>query len=1255
MPKGPSALKDTWTHHSSQGGHPVDVSQGLFASASPPPPLLEHELRQQRSRQPNSTDDGYARSAAPWDQGSDADRSPSQGDTDNVHDDEDDNDEVPQEAGQEDIGWLANGGDSGHLMNYDFALTRARPNAAANAFPVPKPQTSHKSHNLPALPSVSPLPSSSSIPEDPDNDSAEDRRPAVPAAEALSSEAMSQASELYEALGTSELVDAPVETLLLLYEYAKDLWSLPSDARTATDRVAVAHSKLGLSGAIDEYDGTVPVDAIDNAWILQALRVNTLEYMLLKQGLGDFGAVNAVGGTAHASLSGGSGAFGAARPAQSAAPEKKGRGSGGGRHQRSVFDCSPHELGLFQGSEMHEDGGVSGTVIAADFEAMRGVITECAYLAHADSRFKDKSSAFKGAPLLSSDLTLRNPMQMFGDGEKVKNSDYHTLLRFLLRRACDSGVRRHEGTVYKQIMSPPLRSADGARRRYPTHAWTPLCSMEEWVRRETAHGKSHAHWVIATSGGNLHSVVHELNAGIDSEFRRYVPDRHLFSFRNGILWGNGTHGPEFFYYGDPLIPSEWTSCHFHDTILPAQDLMAFMAPQPRFLQSVRASNAAVASERQRKRQRSSAAAPANPADPDPAEQQPAADVPRRRRARELTSSELNDWWRLPTPNFDSILRTQTDPKKNKRIRDVAEQEAVMKVAYATHGGRNFYDVREYDTWEFAPMVVGRAATGKSTWLDTIQKCYGVESVGVLANNANERFGLQNLLDKMLIVCYEMTEKFGLDQTQMQSMITGESVTAQRKNGDDVTVHKWKTPMLIAGNETAAYNDNSGSFARRLLQFFFDVALPSDAQDMTLSKRITEELPILLVKFMLAYRTFAARFGSHSLWSKKVPFYGAQDAETGEWIRTGIIAVLPQYYHDARERLAAASHPLTACLKSFPDLKVCVRKDKKIGMPWERFTRKVDEFMKEQNIRGSFKWTSEAKYAASLEVFGLTWGKLETWHKYNGENKGPGTDWIWGVMETSVLKELSLEDAPPLTRAEAELRANLQPADRVDAYRLDALRIAEAEERKTAAEAAAVAAAAAQQNGAAADGSSNPSQQLPPDVSDVVGDCGPDVFDMTAALQRLHTQDACAYEPAPFFDAEPAALEVMQNTRAMQRERARIAAIEAAARLEAARAEAAAACTASTAAPAGRAGSSLRPRGGTGSGLSAGSGLGTVARSSGVASPAAHSSGASVASAHSTSRAHSSARGSGSVSAQPVRNAAQLLPPQESLADYMNNS
>jgi phage/plasmid-associated DNA primase len=249
---------------------------------------------------------------------------------------------------------------------------------------------------------------------------------------------------------------------------------------------------------------------------------------------------------------------------------------------------------------------------------------------------------------------------------------------------------------------------------------------------------------------------------------------------------------------------------------------------------------------------------------------------------------------LPTPAFDSLLKFQNLPVD------------AQKMLYVMIG-RLRYPMNVHDRWQVVPFIKGMAGTGKSTIGKYVTEMFEFKDIGVLSSNMEEKFGIAALLNKFAWVCMEVKERFGLPQSEFQSMISGEHMSIPVKYGEaQATV--WDTPGLLLGNEMGNWLDAAGSMTRRLLIWEF-YRLVAEA-DPTLDLRLRQELGVFIRKVNEAYRSFTARYGDRDIW--KIPEAA--------------------YFMQTKARAKGAINPIV----SFIQTSEVVRLNVKGWMPFRRF-------------------------------------------------------------------------------------------------------------------------------------------------------------------------------------------------------------------------------------------------------------------------------------------------------------------------------
>lgn len=235
------------------------------------------------------------------------------------------------------------------------------------------------------------------------------------------------------------------------------------------------------------------------------------------------------------------------------------------------------------------------------------------------------------------------------------------------------------------------------------------------------------------------------------------------------------------------------------------------------------------------------------------------------------SYTTQSWKSIETPVFDSIFAHQQIPSE------------VMQWVYALTG-RLLYNIDELDGWQVIMFVQGQAGTGKSTYVNNVCKeFYEEEDVGILSNNIQSKFGLSDIVDKIMYVAPEIKRDFSIEQGEFQSIVSGEKVTINVKFKQSRFEH-WKSPGVLAGNECPDFIDNAGSIQRRMVTVRFTQKVRKG--DLQLGKKLKKEMAALIAKCNMAYREVALEYGRENIWT-----------------------VLPQYFTETQQELARSTNPL----------------------------------------------------------------------------------------------------------------------------------------------------------------------------------------------------------------------------------------------------------------------------------------------------------------------------------------------------------
>ena len=370
----------------------------------------------------------------------------------------------------------------------------------------------------------------------------------------------------------------------------------------------------------------------------------------------------------------------------------------------------------------------------------------------------------------------------------------------------------------------------------PTHAWEQSCKIEQFIVDFCNRLTNPENWDILTkqSRTGIDDMVEKLVSLDDPEFPNIQKDRHKFSFKNGIFVTNLKVKNE---QGVTRTVSRFYPYNSEDILQVSNKLASAKYHNIDF--------------------------------------------------HDYAEDEIIDWYDIPTPSCQKVLDHQ--------YKYLPEQEyiAVCKWFYV-HIGRLLYDIGELDNWQVMMYILGEPGTGKSTiFQHFVQKIYDDLEIGILDNNMESQFGLENLLEstKYILLGQELDEKFKLERTSFLRMISGEPVMAARKNKMAVKT-TFECHMACCGNKIIGYQDNKGELKRRIIPFIYDHKVLPSQTDPNLHKKLEKELPAILQKCVWAYIEYSEKYGNQSIWN-----------------------VLPKYFKQASQRVAERNNPRRAFLES----------------------------------------------------------------------------------------------------------------------------------------------------------------------------------------------------------------------------------------------------------------------------------------------------------------------------------------------------
>lgn len=181
---------------------------------------------------------------------------------------------------------------------------------------------------------------------------------------------------------------------------------------------------------------------------------------------------------------------------------------------------------------------------------------------------------------------------------------------------------------------------------------------------------------------------------------------------------------------------------------------------------------------------------------------------------------------METPLMDKVLLYQFPPD-------------VVEFIYMSIGrlfGRR-------DNWGYMLYLMGEAGCGKSLLIEVVSQLFA--SIGSIASNFEDKFGMSYLYDKDLIVCDDLPKNIGkvFHQQLFQTCVTGGQVPIAVKGGDGFNV-AWQPHFLWAGNYHIDYLDK-GQISRRVATCLFEKMVEHAETDL-FDRIVSSELGALLL-------------------------------------------------------------------------------------------------------------------------------------------------------------------------------------------------------------------------------------------------------------------------------------------------------------------------------------------------------------------------------------------------------------------------
>jgi len=249
-------------------------------------------------------------------------------------------------------------------------------------------------------------------------------------------------------------------------------------------------------------------------------------------------------------------------------------------------------------------------------------------------------------------------------------------------------------------------------------------------------------------------------------------------------------------------------------------------------------------------------------------------------------------------NFDELLMCEMDVGKIsaisipplEKILNTHKIPADAQFVILAMLGRCFHKLNELERWQIAPFFLGLPGTGKSTLAAVITQIYDPEDIGAIDSNMEAKFGVSAFAERFIAICTEISEKFVLTHTMLQSMIDGERVSYPVKYGDPRQINWFAHTLLFTNVIPPHWTEFGGNLLRRFLAILFNNDI--GVMQTNLQEQLLEYLPTIIHKCNMCYQLLVK-----------------------EWGKTGFWEHAPEYFQQTRQHLALMVSPIHAFIET----------------------------------------------------------------------------------------------------------------------------------------------------------------------------------------------------------------------------------------------------------------------------------------------------------------------------------------------------
>ncbi len=383
-----------------------------------------------------------------------------------------------------------------------------------------------------------------------------------------------------------------------------------------------------------------------------------------------------------------------------------------------------------------------------------------------------------------------------------EQTSFQSLLLFLLRRFHELNYRRLGNMLYQR-----LRDENGV---YMHHAWTPVCTVKEFVQRDIRKESEPEQWKNLTNPrDNMDIVCRHLTEVEHPELSKLNMDYTLIS------WKNGTYSirDNVFWANDQI--EHW-------------DTMAHQVEVDRIRQGWGESYRLVPP------------------------------------SMHISSCHFIDKpFRLQSEDSTVVADVCT------LLVDMGIDQSVHWWFFVLLG-RLLFPINKHDQWCVMPFFKTSEHADNAAmtmFVETFQDLIGQEHVEYVSSGTNTQYSLEMLMNARISAMLLRDTTMPLEQGDWQSVLCGEPVCINSATrGRTSFSHQWTSHMFAVG-KNLSYKNDAGTVDRRIIMFDMSSATPEMFQK--LRNLIRSNVDIWLQTTVDAYLTAVNEYAASDIWDENV--------------------------------------------------------------------------------------------------------------------------------------------------------------------------------------------------------------------------------------------------------------------------------------------------------------------------------------------------------------------------------------------------